>query len=342
VPGVLACHDGSELPYRRRKRLLPLDRVPFPRYEDFELGRYPGPAELTVEWSRGCIGACTFCQDKAIDGRYRSHSALAIVSALRRYANELGVRRFQVCDPLLNGDVLVLSEVCRRLLAERLDVEWRGQAVPTRTLTPELLRTMRRAGCVELRFGLESAADAVLYRMNKRRLFSSTDASDVIRACHAAGIQTGVALMVGFPGESERDFQRSCDFLREHAAQIDELVSVSTTRVLRETPLALQASGYGIRFPDGAGPDDWVADGNTPELRGERAQQLVDLAQELGVRVGAASCDHHIADGTRRDSAQPLVWSGAGVAPELDTRPLNNPSDSSDAPQVPHPFTPSA
>jgi hypothetical protein len=180
---------------------------------------------------------------------------------------------------------------------------------------------MRRAGCAELRLGVESAANPVLYRMNKRRLYSAFEASEVVRACHAAGIRTVVAFMVGFPGEGEREFQRTCEFLREHSAQIDEVSSITTLQLLPDTPLALQAGGYGIRIPDGAGPGGWLAEGNTPEIRRDRARRLTTVARDLGLPVGAPALEE---DGAGADSAQPVSWASCPEPPPLLLRLLGN------------------
>jgi radical SAM superfamily enzyme YgiQ (UPF0313 family)/MoaA/NifB/PqqE/SkfB family radical SAM enzyme len=284
VPGVLCHRDGVDRPVGRRRRLLPLDRVPFPTYEEFELSRYHGD-ELIVEWSRGCVGACAFCKGKMIDGKHRSHSALAIVSALRRYAERLDVRKFTVCDPVINGEPSVLVELCRLIREQGLEVEWRGEAIPRPSLTPELLGAMRAAGCVELQLGVESGSDLVLERMHKRALFSAAEAAHVLRTCHEAGIRTALFIIVGFPGEGEAEFEQTCALIRDNAASIDEIKSINAVHVITDTPLHRRAEAFGIRLPDADYHCRWTGDGNTPEVRADRIRRLLALAAELHLPV---------------------------------------------------------
>jgi radical SAM superfamily enzyme YgiQ (UPF0313 family)/MoaA/NifB/PqqE/SkfB family radical SAM enzyme len=284
VPGVLCHRGGVDLPVVRRRRLLPLDKVPFPTYEEFELDRYHGD-ELIVEWSRGCVGACAFCKGKMIDGKHRSHSAPAIVAALKGYVERLGLRKFTVCDPVINGEPEVLVELCRLIGEQGLEIEWRGEAIPRSSLTPELLRAMRAAGCVELQLGVESGSDRVLERMHKRALFSAAEATQVVRACHEAQIRTALFIIVGFPGEGEAEFEQTCALIRDNAASIDEIKSINAVHVITDTPLHRHAEEFGICLPDVDYHCRWTAEGNTPEVRAERIRRLAALAAELHLPV---------------------------------------------------------
>jgi radical SAM superfamily enzyme YgiQ (UPF0313 family) len=301
VPGVLCHEDGEELAFTRRRPLEALDGFPFPRYEDFDRARYSGD-ELIIEWSRGCIGSCTFCKGKMIDGRYRSHTAPVIVAALERYVSELGIHKFTVCDPVLNGDPAVLDELCRLVREAGLELEWRGEAIPHPGLTAELLRSMRAAGCAELQLGLESGSDRVLELMNKRRLFSAADAARVVRDCHDAGIRTALFVIVGFPGEGEQEFLETCRFIEDNADHIDELKSINSLHIITGTPIHLQPDRYDLCLPDEDYHYRWsTADGeNTTEVRNERIRRLQRLAAERDIFVR----ETNLAEGKHLDLAQ--------------------------------------
>lgn len=314
IPGVLRHEGGRDLPYKRRKRLLPLDRVPFPGYEDFDPARYPGD-ELIVEWSRGCIGSCAFCKGKMIDGRYRSHSARTIFDSLRRYVDELGVRKFTVCDPVINGEPGVLAELSQLIVESGMEIEWRGEAIPHSGLTEDLLRAMRAAGCVELQLGLESGSDRVLERMNKGRLFSAAEAAAVVRGCHAAGIRTALFIIIGFPGEGEAEFEETFRFVAENAEHIDELKSINSLHVITDTPIHAHPERFNLCLPEIDYHYLWsTTDGeNTIEVRNSRIRRLLALAEERGIHVR----ETNLAEGKHRDLARELVEDGRGRAEML-------------------------
>lgn len=285
VPG-LRCYDQErELPSKAPRRLIPLDQVPFPTFEDFNSTSYQSD-ELDVEWSRGCIASCTFCPVPQIDGKFRSHSALAIFSSLRRYQTQFGIRRFRICDPIINGDLEILREVCQLIRKEKIDVEWRGNALPHPGLTSDLLGLMREAGCMELSFGLESGSNVVLEYMGKREFFSVASAAQVMRDCHAAGIRTNISIMVGFPGEGEAEFLETYHFLRHNSEVIDRLTSIRAFELLPNTMIFQAAERHGIRFPNHNPHRRWFTeDGNTLEERLARVRRLQYLVQELGIVV---------------------------------------------------------
>ena len=307
LPGVFCHRDGQDQPYRKRRRLEPLDHVPFPLYEDFLVERYPGD-ELIVEWSRGCIGSCTFCKGKMIDGKFRIHSARAIYEALRHYAEWLGIRKFTIADPVINGDVEVMTTLCRLINDSGLELLWRGEAIPHAGLTRELLNSMRAAGCMELQLGVESASDTVLAAMGKGRLFSAADAAQVVRETHEAGIRTALFIIIGFPGEGEEEFMETYEFVRANAAYIDELKSINALHIITDTPIHMKPDKYGLCLPEVDYHYKWsTADGlNTLEVRNDRIRRLKALAEENDIFVR----ETNLAEGKHHSLEQALAEEG--------------------------------
>ncbi len=307
MPGVYSVRDGEALPYKKRRRLDPLDTVPFPLYEDFLVDRYPGD-ELIVEWSRGCIGACTFCKGKMIDGKYRVHSARAIYESLRHYAQWLGIRKFTVADPVINGDVEVMAELCRFINDSGLEVLWRGEAIPHSGLTRELLNSMRAAGCMELQLGTESASDEVLKVMGKGRLFSAEDAQQVVRDTKRAGIRTALFIIIGFPGEGEDEFMETYRFVERNAEYIDELKSINALHIITDTPIHMKQEKYNLFLPDMDYHYKWsTTDGkNTLAVRNDRIRRLKALADEKGIFVR----ETNLAEGKHRSLEEALGEEG--------------------------------
>jgi len=297
IPGILCHQQGDFLPFKRRKRIDPLDQVPFPLYEDFLVERYPGD-ELIVEWSRGCIGSCSFCKGKMIDGKYRIHSAEAIYGGMRHYSEWLGLNKFTVCDPVINGDMEVMEELCRLILDRGLEIQWRGEAIPHQGLTTGRAQLMRQAGCTELQLGLESGSDTVLKLMKKHRMFSVEEAAQVLRDCHDAGIRTALFIIIGFPGEGEQEFMETFNFINENAEYIDELKSINSLHIITDTPIHIKAEKYGLVLPERDYHYKWsTTDGeNTLEVRNQRIRRLKDLAGEHQIFVretNLAEGKHH-------------------------------------------------
>ena len=66
---------------------------------------------------------------------------------------------------------------------------------------------MRRAGCGFLRIGIESGSPRILRLYNRRMDLQA--AEDLVKTCHAEGIRVSIDWMVGFPGETDEDFEQT-------------------------------------------------------------------------------------------------------------------------------------
>ncbi|MCP4549397.1 MAG: radical SAM protein [bacterium] len=282
-----------------------LRRIRYPRFAKFSPELY-GRSTVLVEWSRGCIGRCTFCKGCEISGAYRHREPQDVVAELCWHADR-GVKSFTVCDSELNGNVRFLRRVCELAIGKGIGIDWRGQALPLRVMTADLVQLMRKAGCIEIQYGIESGSDRVLAVMGKSRLFSASVAEAVIRRTHEAGIAVALFLIVGHPGETEEDFVQTLEFIRRNADWIDSIKSVNTLHVIEGTALHRRPAEFGIVLPAGAWHRSWYgADGsNTPELRRERALRLLELARELAIPVR----EHNLDDDK---AARALAELGAG------------------------------
>jgi radical SAM superfamily enzyme YgiQ (UPF0313 family)/MoaA/NifB/PqqE/SkfB family radical SAM enzyme len=286
IPGLMVLDENRECQFTPRPPIMDLDSVPAPTYDEFDLAAYPGDA-LVLEWSRGCIGNCTYCKGKQITGEFRMRSAKHIFEELRRHRERHGYANFTVADNLLNGDPAVLEEVCDRIVDAGLEIRWNGEGIPLPAMTRPLLDKMAAAGCYELQLGVESGSQRVLKGMGKARFFDIAGARKVVRDCHDAGIKTCLFIIAGFPGETDEDFALTVAFVRENAPWIDQIKSINSMHVITGTATHVFAERFGIRLPEVDYHYRWESiDGtNTPAVRNERIRELLRACDELGIEV---------------------------------------------------------
>jgi len=259
--------DGGDMP-----AFADLDRFPFADYGSFPLEQYT-ERWLPLMASRGCIRRCRFCTENVHWGRYRSRSARRVADEIRYQTGRFPARFRYVwfTDPLFNGNMAVLDELCDLLIAENPGVRWSAMVAIREEMTVELLRKMKRAGCDMLHIGLESGSDKVLGLMNKG--YSTALAREVIRRIHRAGIRFNTNVIVGFPGETEADFLdtvRLVRRLKRHGIR----PAPATLGIHPGSYLFAHMDELGVFFPAQGG--DWRSrDGtNTPQVRKERQAVL--------------------------------------------------------------------
>ncbi len=179
-----------------------------------------------IKINEGCDHPCTFCVIPQLRGKFRSRRFESVV----REAENLtaaGVREISLIgqDTTFYGEDLGLRDglpILLERLAQIEDLNWIRflYCYPNR-ITPRLLETIaahpRLAKYLDV--PLQHASRSVLARMKRG---SSGDAflKMLDRARKAIpGVSIRTSFIVGFPGETEKDFRELCDFVR--AAEFD-------------------------------------------------------------------------------------------------------------------------
>lgn len=175
-----------------------------------------------VKISEGCDRKCAYCAIPIITGSHRSRPMEEIVDEVRSLVAR-GVKEFQIiAQELTYYGIDLYHEQMLPQLVEQLaripGVEWirLHYAYPTH-FPMDLLRVMRENDnvCKYLDIALQHISDSVLKRMQRHT--TKRETLDLLAAmrCEVPGICIRTTLMVGFPGETEADFQELLDFTRE-------------------------------------------------------------------------------------------------------------------------------
>lgn len=175
-----------------------------------------------IKISEGCDRFCAFCAIPLITGRHKSRPIDEILEETRQLVGE-GVREFNVIAQDLSSYGLDLYGY--HALAELIDrmagiegVDWirLHYAYPT-DFPYDLLPVMARHRnvCKYIDIALQHVADPVLERM--RRHFTGTQTRELVSRLRreVPGIRIRTTMLVGFPGETDDDFQKLIDFVRE-------------------------------------------------------------------------------------------------------------------------------
>jgi len=260
-----------------------LDALPFPGFDNVRLSDYTTSGSLVMEFSRGCIGRCPFCGFRSISPSFQTKSAGYIVRQIRHYQQAYGTHHLSICDAAVNSNLRVLEEVCDRLIAEDIKIRISALAIPRKGMNAGRLEKMRKAGFYRLEYGVESGSDHILKKM--RKIFTTQQAREVVRATHLAGIDTVLYLMVGFPGETDSDFEATRQFLRDNANYITLIRSINPLFIMAGSELFECSDRYGIHLPRNNPDSDWsVPDQkNDRELRAQRVLELKKTAAGLDI-----------------------------------------------------------
>jgi len=162
--------------------------------------------------TRGCPANCRFCGSPGVWGRQvRFHSPGYFVGQIQRLASR-GVSFFHISDDTFTLRKKTVIAVCRDIIARQLPIHWAAIS-RVDTVDEEILRWMRRAGCIQISFGIESANRDVRRYLDKR--ISLHDVKAAFAATRRYGILPRAYFIYGCPGDSDATMQENLDLIGE-------------------------------------------------------------------------------------------------------------------------------
>ena len=125
-----------------------------------------------------------------------------MINELKLLKTKYTIDSFYFVDDLFTINKKNVDEFCRRLRAERLGLIW-GCSSKVSTLNEDILKTMSRAGCVQIDFGVERGSDEALNLVHKGQTVEMV--KNIFSLCHKYGIRTFANMLVNLPQEKEED-----------------------------------------------------------------------------------------------------------------------------------------
>jgi len=207
------------------QQLSSLGRIGFPKYTGLDFADYPQKNAVPLQFCRGCIRKCSFCSERLLYRLMRTRNINDVIEEIKFHKKENSVEYFVFFDSLINADLMKLENLCDKIIESFGAIKWEAQIIIRRDMPQRLLEKMKKSGCYNLFIGLESGADKTLRAMRKG--FTSSQAKGFFKQLNRAGLSFGISMIVGFPGETEEDFQESLNFVLENRAIIPKIEQVN-------------------------------------------------------------------------------------------------------------------
>lgn len=175
-----------------------------------------------IKIAEGCDRHCAYCAIPLITGPHRSRRMEDILNEVRELVSE-GVKEFQVIEQELTYygvDIYGKTRIAELIsqMADIPGVRWiRLHYAYPNQFPLELLDVIREKAnvCKYLDIALQHISDHMLKRMHRH--VTKEDTLKLLRTIRerVPGITIRTTLMVGFPGETDEDFNELMDFVRE-------------------------------------------------------------------------------------------------------------------------------
>ena len=203
IKGIAYRENGKILKTAEPEPIKDLDSLPIPA-KHFTYSH--------VSSSRGCAWNCSFCGSPEFWGRkIRWRSPENFVEELEMLFRK-GVTFFYFSDDTFTLDPKRVVEICKRIIEKNLKISWYAISRADH-VDEEMLYWMRRAGCIQISYGVESGSEKIRKTLGKpvkteqiKRAFTLTT---------RYGILSRAYFIYGAPGETWETVQETIDLMDE-------------------------------------------------------------------------------------------------------------------------------
>ena len=222
--------------------LTDLDDYPSPYLDD--VFDYSCMREAIMLTSRGCPHHCIYCYTPhAFKHKVSFHSIERVIEEIK-WIRKNGVRRLWFADPNISFKPARTMEILDRMLTAGLETEmW----LQTRAdlVNAEVMKNMKRAGVSTIAFGLESASERVMARVDKH--ISIEKVAEAIRLAQSEGIEVELFTMFGLPYETFEDAVKTLEFVKQNKVKIMGNTNSQQMQIYFGTHVARYYDNYNIR-----------------------------------------------------------------------------------------------
>ena len=273
VKGLLIRRGNSLKITEPRQSIENLDTIPLPAWDLLpdllkfyqppadSLYRYPSTLLIT---SRGCPGQCIFCDRSVFGNRVRGYSAEYVIKAIEFLQKNYGIKDLFIEDDNFLVLRQRLKDICQTIINKKIDISF---SVMGRVdmVNEEILDLLKKAGCWQINYGLESGSQKILDILHKN--ITIKQSLEALKLTKKAGIRTKGLFMMGCFGETKETIRETINFIKK--APLDDF-HITCFTPLPGAQSYNMAKNYGYFDPDWKkvsmfGADNFVPNGFTKE-----------------------------------------------------------------------------
>ncbi len=236
INGIAFLENNKLIVTQKRELIKDLDTISFPAYDLFPMDHYTllrapcirsNQRAMPILSGRGCTFKCNFCY--RLDKGYRPRSVEGIIEEIKLLQKDYNVSYFIFSDELLMAGEKRITEICEGFLKAKLNINWscNGRLNYAKI---ELLKLMKKAGCVFINYGIEAVDDNVLKNMNKH--LTVKEITEGVKNTLKVGISPGLNIIWGNIGDNLETLRKGVEFLLKY----DDQAQLRTIRPVTPYP----------------------------------------------------------------------------------------------------------
>ncbi|HPK53874.1 MAG TPA: radical SAM protein, partial [Smithellaceae bacterium] len=219
--------EGQSIFHNKRAELWPdLNTLPYAAWDLLPMKKYRahnwhcfGQLEnrtpyAVIYTSLGCPFSCKFCCINAIFGQntMRRRSPEKVVAEIGTLVNDYHVRNIKIMDEMFVLHKDHVLEICDRIIRKGYDLNmWAYARIDT--VSPDLLKQMKKAGINWVGLGIESGNQRILRGINKG--ITVEKIKNAVQMTHDAGLYIGANYIFGLPDDDDQSMRDTFNLAKE-------------------------------------------------------------------------------------------------------------------------------
>ena len=220
IHGIAYLDDQGVIRYNPPQSLIPdLDLLPLPDREAIDMHRYVrtwreahGRGSVSLLCARGCPFTCTWCSRSVFGETHRRRTPARVVDEIELIMAEYKPDQLWFADDVFTIQHRWFHDFYAEMKRRNLSIPFECISRADR-LNEEILMKMREIGSFRIWYGSESGSQRILDAM--KRHVTVDQIRTVTRLARKHGIESGLFVMLGYPGEEITDIDATIDHLVE-------------------------------------------------------------------------------------------------------------------------------
>lgn len=218
----LAYKIKNKIYFKAREPIKNLDILPYPAYDLIDFKKYIKNPHLyknrgaisknsiSIITSRGCPFDCVFCSiDLHMGKKYRVHSPDYIINHIKFLILKYNIKNFHFEDDNISLDKKRFELILDKIIENKLKIRWDvPNGVRVDTLDFNLIKKIKKAGCIHISIGIESGNQRVLNKIIKKNL-SLKKTLKIVEYCKKIKLPLSAFYVIGFPGEKLEEIKQT-------------------------------------------------------------------------------------------------------------------------------------
>jgi radical SAM superfamily enzyme YgiQ (UPF0313 family) len=216
---------------------------------------YRDKGAYSIQTKRGCSHGCIYCTYPWLEGtKFRTRNPRDIVDEIEQAYDRLGDIVFEFVDSTFNDPLGHAEVICNEIIRRRLKLRLRTMGINPRNSSDKLFELMMASGFAQIDATPDTASPTLL--TNLRKGFELREVRQMANSIKKFNLPTMWFFLFGGPGENEKTFNETIDFVDQYVNPEDLVYMASGLRIYPNTPLEKTAlkdnvirPGQSLMFP---------------------------------------------------------------------------------------------